>query len=185
MAVCESLTAIFYIVVHLLYIASEDPCNHSEAMYFYAHFRRKGGHNEKSINPEKRLCKRTDKDIAEAITFLTETERKHLYHVLGSERIAEIFSYFDDAEMYLEELSLEQAAKVISYMDADDALDVLDDLSESKKNEIVSHLDADAQKDVQKLLSYEEDEIGSCMTNNFVCISEGSDERAGPPGGGT
>ena len=77
-----------------------------------------------------------EKDIAEAITFLTETERKHLYRVLGSERIAEIFSYFDDAEMYLEELSLEQAAKVISYMDADDALDVLDDLSESKKNEI-------------------------------------------------
>ena len=113
-----------------------------------------------------------EKDIAEAITFLTETERKHLYRVLGSERIAEIFSYFDDAEMYLEELSLDQAAKVISYMDADDALDVLDDLSESKKNEIVSHLDADAQKDVQKLLSYEEDEIGSCMTNNFVCISE-------------
>ena len=113
-----------------------------------------------------------EKDIAEAITFLTETERKHLYRVLGSERIAEIISYFDDAEMYLEELSLEQAAKVISYMDADDALDVLDDLSESKKNEIVSHLDADAQKDVQKLLSYEEDEIGSCMTNNFVCISE-------------
>lgn len=60
-----------------------------------------------------------EKDIAEAITFLTETERKHLYHVLGSERIAEIFSYFDDAEMYLEELSLEQAAKVVSYMDAD------------------------------------------------------------------
>ena len=57
-----------------------------------------------------------EKDIAEAITFLTETERKHLYRVLGSERIAEIFSYFDDAEMYLEELSLEQAAKVISYI---------------------------------------------------------------------
>ena len=46
----------------------------------------------------------------------------------------------------MEELSLEQAAKVISYMDADDALDVLDDLSESKKNEIVSHLDADDRK---------------------------------------
>ena len=39
-----------------------------------------------------------EKDIAEAITFLTETERKHLYRVLGSERIAEIISYFDDAE---------------------------------------------------------------------------------------
>ena len=35
---------------------------------------------------------------------------------------------------------------------------------------IVEHLDADAKEDVQKLLSYEDDEIGSCMTNNFVCI---------------
>lgn len=57
-------------------------------------------------------------------------------------------------------------------MDADDALDVLDDLTEHKKQELVSHLDEDAQKDIRKLLSYDEDEIGSCMTNNFVCISD-------------
>ena len=41
-----------------------------------------------------------------------------------------------------------------------------------KKNEIVEHLDADAKEDVQKLLSYEDDEIGSCMTNNFICIPD-------------
>lgn len=57
-------------------------------------------------------------------------------------------------------------------MDSDDAVDVLDDLSETKKNEIVEHLDADAKEDVQKLLSYEDDEIGSCMTNNFICIPD-------------
>ena len=73
---------------------------------------------------------------------------------------------------YLEELSLEKAARVVSYMDSDDAVDVLDDLSETKKNEIVEHLDADAKEDVQKLLSYEDDEIGSCMTNNFMCIPD-------------
>ena len=39
--------------------------------------------------------------------------------------IAEIFSYLDDAEKYLEELSLEKAARVVSYMDSDDAVDVL------------------------------------------------------------
>ena len=86
--------------------------------------------------------------------------------------IAEIFSYLDDAKDYLEELSLEKAARVVSYMDSDDAVDVLDDLSETKKNEIVEHLDADAKEDVQKLLSYEDDEIGSCMTNNFICIPD-------------
>ena len=113
-----------------------------------------------------------EKDIAEAITLLSETERRQLYPVLGAQKVAEIFSYLDDSEKYIEELPIEKAAKVVSYMDADDALDVLDDLTEHKKQELVSHLDEDAQKDVRKLLSYDEDEIGSCMTNNFVCISD-------------
>ena len=120
----------------------------------------------------KTLSKYHEKDIAEAITLLTPAERQNIYNVLDEHLIAEIFSYLDDAEKYLEELSLEKAARVVSYMDSDDAVDVLDDLSESKKNEIVEHLDADAKEDVQKLLSYENDEIGSCMTNNFICIPD-------------
>ncbi len=118
------------------------------------------------------LSKYHEKDIAEAITLLSPAERQHIYNVLDEHMIAEIFSYLDDTEMYLEELSLEKAAKVVSYMDSDDAVDVLDELSEAKKNEIVEHLDADAKKDVKKLLSYEDDEIGSCMTNNFVYIHD-------------
>lgn len=120
----------------------------------------------------KRLSDYHDRDIAEAITRLTENERKHLYRILGVQRVAEVFSYLDDVEIYLEELPVERAAKVVSYMDADDALDVLDYLPDEKKQEIVKLLDEDAQKDVRKLLSYDEDEIGSCMTNNFVCIPD-------------
>ena len=113
-----------------------------------------------------------EKDIAEAITLLSENERKQLYPVLGAQKVAEIFSYLDDSEKYIEELPIEKAAKVVSYMDADDALDILDDLTEHKKQELVSHLDEDTRKDVRRLLSYDDDEIGSCMTNNFICISD-------------
>lgn len=113
-----------------------------------------------------------EKDIAEAVTKLTADERKHLYGVLGMQKVAEIFSYLDDAEAYLDELPIERVAKVMSYMDADDAMDVLDDLQEAKKQEIVRRLDDDARKDVRRLLSYDEDEIGSCMTNNFICIPD-------------
>ena len=113
-----------------------------------------------------------EKDIAEAITLLSETERRQLYPVLGAQKVAEIFSYLDDSEKYIEELPIEKAAKVVSYMDADDALDILDDLTEHKKQELVNHLDEDTRKDVRRLLSYDDDEIGSCMTNNFVCISD-------------
>ena len=112
-----------------------------------------------------------EKDIAEAITQLSGQERAKLYNILDIQTVAEIFSYIDDVQNYLEELTIDKAAKVVSYMDADDAVDVLDDLSENKKNEIVNNLDEVTGKDVRKLLSYEEDEIGSWMTNNYVSIT--------------
>ena len=93
-----------------------------------------------------------------------------MYTVLGVDTVAEIFSYLDDAEPYLKELDPERAARVISHMDSDDAVDALDDLEEDDKAEIVHQLDKDAADDVKLLLSYHEDEIGSCMTTNYICI---------------
>ena len=113
-----------------------------------------------------------DKDIAEAVTRLSADERRELYRLLGTQRVSEIFSYLDDAEPYINELPVELAAKVVSGMDADDAVDVLDDLSGDKKQALVERLDSGAQTDVQRILAYGEDEIGCCMTNNYICISE-------------
>ncbi len=84
--------------------------------------------------------------------------------------MAEIFSYLDDAEPYLKELPSEKAAKVVSHMDSDDAVDALDDLEEEDKAKIVDQLDKDSAEDVKMLLSYGEDEIGSSMTTNYICI---------------
>ena len=87
--------------------------------------------------------------------------------------MAEIFSYLDDAEPYLKELPPEEAAQVVSHMDSDDAVDALDDLEEEDKEKIVHQMDKvdkDAADDVKLLLSYDEDEIGSCMTTNYICI---------------
>ena len=55
-------------------------------------------------------------------------------------------------------------------MDSDDAVDALEDMDDSTKHKIVGMLDQDAVKDVKLLLSYEDVEIGSCMTTNFVVI---------------
>ena len=45
-----------------------------------------------------------ENDIAEALEYLTEHERKNLYQLLGPERISEIFAFLDDASAYLEEM---------------------------------------------------------------------------------
>ena len=111
--------------------------------------------------------------LADALADLTAEERRKLYAILGVEQVAEIFSYLDDAEPYLKELPPEEAAQVVSHMDSDDAVDALDDLEEEDKEKIVHQMDKvdkDAADDVKLLLSYDEDEIGSCMTTNYICI---------------
>lgn len=129
--------------------------------------------NAKNVQAlQKHLANYHDKDIAEAITRLSKTERMRLYTMISTQRIAEIFSYLDDAKPYLDELSLDKAARVISDMDADDALDILDEFSDEQQQEMVARLDDDSRRDVKKLLSYEDDEIGSCMTNNYICIPD-------------
>ena len=114
-----------------------------------------------------------ENDIAEALTRLTVDERKKLYPILGVERIAEIFAYLDeDEQKFLKELSIDNIAKVVSEMYSDDAVDILENMEQSTKEEIVKRLDKDAGEDVRMLLSYDEDEIGSCMTTNYICIHE-------------
>ena len=114
-----------------------------------------------------------ENDLADALADLTAEERRKLYAILGVEQVAEIFSYLDDAEPYLKELPPEEAAQVVSHMDSDDAVDALDDLEEEDKEKIVHQMDKvdkDAADDVKLLLSYDEDEIGSCMTTNYIYI---------------
>lgn len=111
-----------------------------------------------------------EKDLADALEVLTPAERQSLYSILGVDTVAEIFTYLDDAEPYLKELPSHEAAKVISNMDSDDAVDALEDLDDTDKNEIVNKLDKDSVEDVKMLLSYDEDEIGSRMTTNYISI---------------
>ena len=111
-----------------------------------------------------------EKDLADALEALTPAERQSLYSILGVDTVAEIFTYLDDAEPYLKELPSHEAAKVISNMDSDDAVDALEDLDDTDKNEIVNKLDKDSVEDVKMLLSYDEDEIGSRMTTNYISI---------------
>ena len=109
---------------------------------------------------------------------LTEEEREKLYRILGVERVSEIFAYLeDDVVKYVEELDPEKAADIIESMDADDAVDILDELEDDKSGEIIKLMDADARQDIDLILSYDDDEIGSRMTTNFVSIKRGSTIR--------
>lgn len=126
-----------------------------------------------NLSNEEKLDKLSDyheNDIADALEQLTEDERKNFYPVLGAEKVSDIFAYIENVDKYIKELKLESAAKVISYMDSDDAADVLEEMDDATKKKLVSMLDAESGRDVKLILSYDDDEIGSCMTTNFIVI---------------
>lgn len=111
-----------------------------------------------------------ESDIAEAVSTLTSEERRWLYNILEPELISDVFSYLDDVEDFVEELSNEQVADIIQDMDADDAVDVLDELDTEKRQQIIDLLDKETAEDIELLNSYPDDQIGSRMTTNFVTI---------------
>ena len=113
-----------------------------------------------------------ENDIADALEYLTREERIKLYSILGSEQSAEILSYSDNAAEYLSELRPQSAADILEDMDADDAVDVLEDVEPEKRRDLFELIDDEAKEDIKLIFSYEEDEVGSYMTTNFIHIEK-------------
>lgn len=113
-----------------------------------------------------------ESDIAQALTGVSREQRQKLYKILDTQYLSDIFSYMEDAHEYLSEMSQEQAAKIIACMDSDDAVDVLEEMEEADQKKLVSLMDPESSEDVKLILSYEDDEIGSKMTTNYIVISK-------------
>lgn len=122
------------------------------------------------IEKKNRIIKYHDSDIADCLETLTKEERLKLYKILGKEILASVFSYFEDVNTYVDELSLDDAADIIELMDSDDAKDILDELRDQSRKEIVELMDHESKSDIRLLTEYDEEQIGSLMTNNYVEI---------------
>lgn len=120
----------------------------------------------------RRLSDYHEADIADLWETLDDEKRKRLARVLPDWQISEVFSYLDNAEEYVEGMDKERAADIIESMDADDAVDLLDELEEDTRSEIIRLMDGEAVEDIRLINSYEEDEVGSFMTTNFILIGK-------------
>lgn len=86
-------------------------------------------------------------------------------------------NYTAQSKKHLRDKNLQEAAKVLSLMEVDDAVDVLDEVDDATKKQVVDMLPEDAGNDIQMILSYEEDEMGSRMTTNYIAIRRVIDIR--------
>ena len=109
-------------------------------------------------------------DIAEVLETLDTATRKRLYNILSLEMTAEIFTYLDEPAPYLDELGLDRAAAVLAEMDADEAVDILENLDPEEKEALIARMDQESKDDIHLIFSYDEEQIGSRMTTNYIVI---------------
>lgn len=112
-----------------------------------------------------------ENDIAQALTFLDKEERIKLYQLFDTEWLSEIVTYWDEPEKYISEIGMEKLAAVVNEMDSDDAVDLLEKLDEKIKIKLRPILREDVKAAIRLIHSYDEEEIGSLMTNNYICIN--------------
>lgn len=119
---------------------------------------------------KERLSDYHENDIADVLESLTPQERKRLYRVLGAETVSEIFTFLEDVGTYIEELNDDKAVEILEEMDASDALDVLSELDDDKRDELFNRITEEQRHDIELIYSYDDNEIGSRMTTNFISI---------------
>ena len=84
--------------------------------------------------------------------------------------MAEIISYIDNPAMYVEEIGIEKLAEIINEMEADDAVDLWEDIDESVKVKLRPMIDDEIKTNIRLINSYDEDEVGSLITTNYIRI---------------
>jgi len=127
--------------------------------------------NESDAVKREKLNDYHENDIAEVYESLELEERKNLFKILGVEKISEIFSYLDDVGTFIEELDIQNAADIIENMDADDAVDALDEVEPDIREQLIEYINKEAKDDIELIQSYDDDEIGSQMTTNYIEIN--------------
>lgn len=131
----------------------------------------KGGLSPKMI--QERLDDYHEKDIAEALTDLERVDRVKILRILDADALADIFEYVpeDVAGNLLEEMDIKKAVALISELESDSAVDILRTIPRERRTQFIDLIDDESKRNIELVASFDEDEIGSRMTSNFVRIS--------------
>lgn len=130
--------------------------------------------NESPLAVKRRLEAHHENDLAAVMSALTEAERRRVYRILDRDTLSSVFEYLEekDAVLYLNEMDLHKAADVISSLETDTAAEILKEFERQKRSLLIDLMPQDVQAEIRLIASYDEDEIGSRMTTNFILIRE-------------
>jgi magnesium transporter len=118
-----------------------------------------------------------ENDIADVLPLLSREERARAWTILGTESAADILEYAEDRGDYLEEMGIRKRAEILSALNSAEAVEYLQTLEKPDRSALLELMDEEARQDVLLLSSFDEDEIGSWMTTEYVSVSVSASVR--------
>lgn len=122
----------------------------------------------------ERIADYHEKDIAAAMELLSSDERKKLYSVLSTETLAKVIEYSEHITSYIDELGIRKKIDILSQIEAAVAAEYLRQTDKTNRKNILDLMDSEVKAEIKLLSSFDEDEIGSRMTTNFISVKAGS-----------
>ena len=121
----------------------------------------------------ERLSDYHENDIAAALELLKKEERSKLYRVLDTATLAEVLEYSEGTSAYLGELSVRKRVGVLSEVEPTTAAAYLQGLEKPNREALLELMEEGTRREVLLVSSFDENEIGSKMTTNYVSVCTG------------
>lgn len=126
--------------------------------------------NIKLSHSSSKLQRLHPSDIADIIEEMGSHSRTKVFESLDEEKAADVL---EEMEPYaqaqlIESLSIGKAADLLEKMPADEVADLLDELEEDKVEQLLNEMEKESSEEVRELLEYEDKEVGSIMTTDFL-----------------
>lgn len=118
-----------------------------------------------------------ENDVASALDLLRKDERYRVYSILDIDTLAYVLEYAEERNTYLGELGIRKRAEVLSHIEVTTAVEYLKETEKKERGALIELMEAEAKQEIALLISYDEDEIGSRMTTNYISIRSGISVR--------
>jgi CBS domain-containing protein len=113
-------------------------------------------------------------DLADIIEDMDANMQAHVFASLTEERAADVLEEMEEEAQInvIERLPVERAADVLEMMPSDEAADVLEAMSDEKAEKLLLEMDSESSLEVRDLMEYDDDEIGSFMSTDFLSFNK-------------
>ncbi len=117
-------------------------------------------------------------DLNTIFSKFTKEIRLKVYEALSDDDLATVFSYLDNPEKFLEDLSLKRVAAILDEMEIDDVNDILDEVEdEALKALYIESLSSKRKLELQYTSTIKEDRVGRIMSTNYIVVDASSDVK--------